>query len=27
MEKLEKDIHEMKDAFLKLTNHFVDENK
>ena len=27
MEKLEKDIHEMKDAFLKLTNHFVNENK
>ena len=27
MKRLEKDIHEMKDAFLKLTNHFVEENK
>ena len=27
MKRLEKDIHEMKDAFLKLTNHFVNENK
>ena len=27
MKRLEKDIHEMKDAFLKLTNHFIEENK
>ena len=27
MKRLEKDIHEMKDAFLKLTNHLVKENK
>ena len=27
MEKLEKDINEMKDAFIKLTNHFVKNEK